>query len=127
MAGTRNPQEALFQQILAELKEMNAEIAGLRVEMENFKQTLEPITRIIRGDGVVQSIGTQIEVMRNELTHIKAAADKVEKKNKELEDRADKTDQEDKKGKWMVLAALITGGFGLIGAVAAIIAALVKH
>lgn len=128
MAAVRNtPQEVLFQQILAEFKEMNSEIAGLRVEMENFKETLEPITRIIRGDGVVQSLSTQIEVLRTQFIHISTIITKSESKLKELQDRADKSDQEDKRGRWTVVAAIVTGLLALSGAIVGLVVALTRR
>lgn len=127
MPAARNTQQdILFHQILAEFKEMNSEIAGLRVEMENFKETLEPIARIIRGDGVVQSLSTQIEVMRTEMTHVMTTMTKIEAKTKDIEDRVDKGEQEDKKGRWALLTATTTGVLSLAGTIIAVIIALAK-
>lgn len=155
MATPRTAQDALFQQILGEFREMNSEIAGLRAEMETFKQTLEPIARIVRGDGIVQSLGTQIELVKQSVAHVHGDAQRAindqnakfkdyddrirkmeaeqetthkrqDKKIKDVEDKVDDINKEDKKGKWGVTAAIITGSLGLIGTVVTILVAIFK-
>ncbi len=126
MSVSRVPQDTLLQQILAEFKEMNGEIAGLRVEMYNFKKTLESMTKIILGDGVVHSITTHVELLRQELGYSKESILHSELRIKELETTANKIDQEDKRGRWAVLAAIVTGIIGLMGMVATLLVALFK-
>lgn len=150
MATTRQQPDLLFQQILAEFKGMNSELATIRGEMEAFKQALEPITRIVRGDGIVQSLGTQIELLKQDLvrtnrtdTLVQTHTTEIELikrgitslvsdlgdsdvKIKELEDRADISDREDKKGRWTVIAAFVTGIMALVGAIVLAIVSSVK-
>lgn len=122
---------------------MNSEIAGLRIEMETFKQALEPITRIVRGDGIVQSVGTQIELVKQSIAHANDQRDKTnaeqnvkiaalelnfrttketqDKKLKEVEDKVDGIHKEDRKGRWGIITVVITGIIGLITTIAGII------
>ncbi len=122
---------------------MNSEIAGLRIEMETFKQALEPITRIVRGDGIVQSIGTQIELVKQSITHsneqrdksnteqslkitalelnIRTTKESQDKRIKEAEDKVDSVHKENRNGRWGVIAVVITGVIGLITTIAGLI------
>jgi prefoldin subunit 5 len=105
---------------------MTSEIAALRAEMETFKQGLEPITKIVRGDGPVQSLGTQIELIKQDMGHTIKTVSKNETKIKDLEDTIDELQQEDKRGKWLVLAAFVTGALALAGAIVTAIISIAK-
>lgn len=130
MAGTRSSaQDNVLQQVLSEFRAMNAELAALRAELKSFKENLDPIIKVIRGDGDVPSIPTQIALLNENIKTIKS--DVLENKNniKEIKDDQDAVqDEQDeqKSGRWMLWTAIITGVFGTIGTIITGILSLIK-
>lgn len=138
MPPIKSNQDTVSQEILTEFREMNSEIIALRLELEMFKQAFEPITKIVRGDGTVQSLGTQIELLKQEVafsksmvtnnsTMIKEVNDRNNKIIKDMENRQQQIDKDDRKGRMIIIAALITGSLALVGTIVQLIKELITR
>lgn len=113
MAGARpSAQDNVLQQVLSEFRAMNSELVALRAELKGFKENLDPIIKLIRGDGEVPSIPTQIALLTQSLVTVKTDV----KENKD-NIKSVKEKQDDKAGKIMLWTAVITGIFGTIGVI----------
>lgn len=124
MPGTRpSAQDTILQQVLGEFTKVNSELAALRAELKSFKENLEPIVKLIRGEGDVPSIPTQIALLVQSVVDVKADIKENKDDVERVKSRQDTSDKSDKGGKIVLWTAVITGVFGTIGV---IISAILK-
>lgn len=129
MAG-RPAQDAILNQILQEFKEMNSGSDVLYGEIKALKETLDPIVKMIRGDGINPSIPTKIALLEQLMVSLNTIM--MENKNTTKELRQDIDDlkriqsstKHQKSRTTLIIVAIISGASAIAGA---LIAALVKN
>lgn len=130
MPGARpSAQDSILQQVLSEFRAMNTELAALRVELKNFKENLDPIVKLIRGDGELPSIPTQIALLVEGMKTLREEVRENKDTIKEVQEKQDQQDSEredSKSGRWILWTAVVTGVFGTIGTVTTGILQLTK-
>lgn len=137
-------------EIMADLKMVTSEMVVLRQEIHIFKESLESLAKIVRGNGTAPSLLISVALLDRDVKHIVSALNEGKIKFQEIEDEFvtkldtterrmerkfdslardfnGKTDtihkkvEDSKNTKIMIAISIISGLFGVIGALISIL------
>lgn len=115
--ASRNNQDAIYQQLITEFSETYTEVANFRAELKALKESIEPIVKIVRGDGTSPTVLTQVALIEQNFQYLNAAHEENRDKLSELSKTIDDMKSADKHGRWQLIVAVVAGLIGFLTAV----------